>query len=100
MPDCPVCHHELEKPPEDIRDWFRCDNCGTPLQFPSTLGKMLYWISIFGVLLAARPYFHSSEQVFQEAESFAVPSRRVCSGRVRRIGAAFLGNKAVTAAFA
>jgi len=56
MPVCPICRHELQKPPKDVRDWFRCEKCGTPLQVPSSLGKMLYWFSIFGVLLVSTTF--------------------------------------------
>lgn len=45
MPNCPICQMELREPPEDVRDWFRCDNCGTPLQVPSQFGRILFWIS-------------------------------------------------------
>ena|SRR5258707_11571906 len=51
MPNCPVCQYELQKPPDDVRDWFRCDNCGTPLQVPSILGKVLFGISTAVILL-------------------------------------------------
>jgi len=50
MPNCPICRHQLQKPPEDVRDWFRCENCGTPLQVPPLFGRVLLWIST--VLLA------------------------------------------------
>ena len=53
MAVCPICRHELQKPPKDIRDWYRCEKCGTPLQIPSLRSKMLYWFSIFGVLLVS-----------------------------------------------
>src|SRR5207249_11260139 len=45
MPNCPICRHQLQKPPEDVRDWFRCENCGTPLQVPPLFGRVLLWIS-------------------------------------------------------
>jgi hypothetical protein len=53
MVDCPNCHAELPKPPEDVREWFRCDKCGVPLELPSGFAKLLYWTSIFGVLVLA-----------------------------------------------
>jgi hypothetical protein len=56
MTVCPVCRHELQTPPKDMRDWFRCEKCGTPLRVPSSRSKMLYWFSIFGVLLAATTF--------------------------------------------
>ncbi|HKW65140.1 MAG TPA: hypothetical protein VJN89_21475 [Candidatus Acidoferrum sp.] len=46
MPTCPICQADLQKPPEDVRDWFRCDTCGTPLQVPSDFARLLLWISI------------------------------------------------------
>jgi hypothetical protein len=46
MPDRPNCHYELSQPPKDVREWFRCDNCGVPLQVPSGFAKMLYWLGI------------------------------------------------------
>jgi hypothetical protein len=52
MPHCPVCQNELEKPPDDVRDWFRCEQCGTPLQIPSVLGKILFCISTAVILVA------------------------------------------------
>jgi len=51
MPKCPICRHQLQKPPEDVRDWFRCENCGTPLQVPPLFGRVLLWAST--MLLAA-----------------------------------------------
>jgi hypothetical protein len=45
MPNCPICRHELQEPPEDARDWFRCENCGTPLQVPPLFGRVLLWAS-------------------------------------------------------
>jgi hypothetical protein len=51
MPNCPICRHQLQKPPEDVRDWFRCENCGTPLQVPPLFGRVLLWAST--LLLAA-----------------------------------------------
>lgn len=56
MPVCPICAHELQKPPKDVRDWFRCEKCGTPLQLHSSLSKMLYWSRIFGVLLVSSTF--------------------------------------------
>src|ERR1700740_956636 len=56
MPVCPICRHELQKPPKDIRDWFRCEKCGTPLQVPYSLSKTLYWFSILGVLLVSTTF--------------------------------------------
>lgn len=56
MAVCPVCRHELQTPPKDIRDWFRCEKCGTPLQIPSGRTKMLYWFSVLGVLLASTTF--------------------------------------------
>ena len=51
MPKCPICRHQLQKPPEDVRDWFWCENCGTPLQVPPLFGRVLLWAST--MLLAA-----------------------------------------------
>jgi hypothetical protein len=45
IPNCPICRHQLQKPPEDVRDWFRCENCGTPLQVPPLFGRVLLWAS-------------------------------------------------------
>ena len=45
MPNCPICGRELNRPPEDVRDWFRCDGCGTPLQVPPAFGRGLMWVS-------------------------------------------------------
>lgn len=45
MPNCPICRAELREPPEDVRDWFRCEQCGTPLQVPPRFGRILLWIS-------------------------------------------------------
>jgi hypothetical protein len=53
MGDCPNCHAELAKPPEDLREWFRCDKCGVPLEFPSGFAKLLYWASLLGVFALA-----------------------------------------------
>jgi hypothetical protein len=68
MSTCPNCQHELQRPPEDVQEWFRCDQCGIPLQLPSSHSKTLYWLSIFGVLLVAtispflsRKYFPAHE---------------------------------------
>jgi len=36
----------LLKPPEDARDWFRCQTCGTPLQLPLFSGKLLFALSV------------------------------------------------------
>jgi hypothetical protein len=52
MPRCTVCQHELQKPPDDVRDWFRCEQCGTPLQIPSVIGKILFGISTAVLLVA------------------------------------------------
>jgi len=51
MPICPICRHQLQEPPEDVRDWFRYENCGTPLQFPPLFGRVLLCAST--LLLAA-----------------------------------------------
>ena len=51
MPNCPICRHQLQEPPEDVRDWFRYENCGTPLQFPPLFGRVLLCAST--LLLAA-----------------------------------------------
>ncbi len=51
MPNCPICHYELQKPPEDIRDWFRCENCGTPLRVPPRFGRVLFAISTLALAL-------------------------------------------------
>jgi hypothetical protein len=53
MSICPVCQSELPKPPEDVREWFRCDQCGTPLQVPSTLGKILFGLSTLVPIIVA-----------------------------------------------
>lgn len=45
MPICPSCRHPLQNPPEDVRDWFRCENCGTPLKVPPFFGPLLLWAS-------------------------------------------------------
>jgi hypothetical protein len=50
MPQCPICHSDLQKPPEDVRDWFRCENCQTPLRVPPPFGKVLFALSTFGAL--------------------------------------------------
>ncbi len=47
MPLCPLCNCELGKPPEDAREWFRCQNCGGALKAPSGLANVLFWVSIF-----------------------------------------------------
>lgn len=51
MPNCPKCNFRLGSPPDDIQDWFRCENCHTPLRVPSELGRILFFVSSFGVLL-------------------------------------------------
>src|ERR1700674_3523583 len=51
MPNCPICRHQLQEPPEDVRDWFLYENCGTPLQFPPLFGRLLLCAST--LLLAA-----------------------------------------------
>lgn len=51
MPNCPSCHHELQNVPEDVRDWFRCESRGVPLQLSSALTKTLYWSSLVAVLV-------------------------------------------------
>ena len=50
MPLCPICQSDLQKPPEDVRDWFRCENCQTPLRVPPRFGKVLFVLSTFGAL--------------------------------------------------
>jgi hypothetical protein len=52
MARCPICRSELAEPPEDVRDWFRCDQCGTPLQVPSSVAKIVFAITI-GVFFIA-----------------------------------------------
>ena len=47
MPLCPLCNCDLGKPPEDAREWFRCQNCGGALKAPSGLAQVLFWVSIF-----------------------------------------------------
>ena len=64
MPNCPSCNHEIHRPPEDVREWFRCDNCGTPLQISSALSKTLYWTSIFGVFLIGIIFSFGSAKYF------------------------------------
>lgn len=44
-PKCPICHATLQEPPDDVRDWFRCNSCGTPLQISTIFGRILFWIS-------------------------------------------------------
>ena len=51
MHRCPRCHLPLEKPPEDLQEWFRCENCNTPLRVPSKVGRILFFVSSFGVLV-------------------------------------------------
>jgi hypothetical protein len=51
MQNCPRCHFPLSQPPEDIQDWFRCEHCQTPLRVPSELGRILFFVSSFGVLV-------------------------------------------------
>jgi len=51
MPNCPKCNFPLSTPPEDIQDWFRCEHCYTPLRVPSELGRILFFVSSFGVLV-------------------------------------------------
>jgi hypothetical protein len=51
MPKCPICRSDLQKPPEDVRDWFRCENCQTPLQVSARFGKVLFALSSMGVLV-------------------------------------------------
>ena len=51
MPNCPKCNFLLSAPPDDIQDWFRCENCHTPLRLPSELGRILFFGSTFGVLV-------------------------------------------------
>jgi len=48
---CPKCNFPISRPPDDIQDWFRCDNCHTPLRVPSELGRILFFVSTFGVLI-------------------------------------------------
>jgi len=61
MPHCPKCNFLLCSPPDDIQDWFRCENCHTPLRLPSELGRILFFVSTFGVLV-----------VFWTIESFGI----------------------------
>jgi len=68
MPVCPICGHELQKPPKDVRDWFRCEKCGTPLRMHSSLSKTLYWFSILGGLLLSLPLALFSIRYFQGRE--------------------------------
>lgn len=68
MPVCPICRHQLPKPPKDVRDWFRCEKCGTPLQVSSSLSKTLYWASIFGGLVLSAPLALLSMQYFEGRE--------------------------------
>jgi hypothetical protein len=51
MPSCTVCNMEQDKPPDDVRDWFRCTNCQTALRVPPRFGGILLWISVVGALL-------------------------------------------------
>lgn len=69
MQTCPSCRHEFQKPPEDIRDWFRCDQCGIPLRLASAFSKSLYWVSILVVLLVGIiPLFLSLGDIFEGAD--------------------------------
>lgn len=56
MPECLVCHHELQTPREAARDWFRCDIWGTFLQVPSRLGKVLFGLSTMALLIVIWTY--------------------------------------------
>jgi len=69
MQSCPSCRYELQKPPQDVRDWFRCDQCGTPLRLASTFTKTLYWVSILAVVLVGFiPLFLSVANMFEDTE--------------------------------
>ena len=68
MPVCPICGYELQNRPKDVRDWFRCENCGTPLRVPSSLSKTLYWFSILGGVFLSLPLTLFSIRYFQGRE--------------------------------
>ena len=77
MPTCPICQSQLQKPPEDIKDWFRCETCGTPLQVPPAIGKTFLAVSIgfflalyYALAFFARNYPHVSELFFYAVFGF------------------------------
>lgn len=51
MQNCPNCNFPINRPPDDIQEWFRCEHCHTPLRVPSELGRILFLVSAFGVLI-------------------------------------------------
>lgn len=66
MPICPVCRHELQKPPDDIADWFRCEQCGVPLKIPSVVAKVLFGASTAALLVVFWSLPFVSQRYFRE----------------------------------
>lgn len=66
MPTSPVCRHDLQKPPDDLGEWFGCEQCGVPLKVPSALATVLFGISTTVLLVAFWRLPLLSQRYFRE----------------------------------